>query len=243
MTDKDWCRATERELEMILGVLSPRKQRLFAVAVCRELVSRIKVSKLNKAIEAIESYAETKISRVALNRKVASLRASLDDLMQDHNDQQNDLESVEFLVMRTVLAATTENAVRATFRSAERAIDLLPGTPTDEVRRPFLPAIRDFFGFIKEPFSINSLLNVRRSLDAGKGNPIVQKKLAPGQATTTATAIAQQIYDSRDFSAMPILADALQDAGCEDATILDHCRGPGPHWRGCWAVDLVLGKR
>jgi hypothetical protein len=39
-----------------------------------------------------------------------------------------------------------------------------------------------------------------------------------------------------------ILADALQDAGCDNDRILDHCRGPGPHVRGCWVVDLVLGK-
>jgi hypothetical protein len=50
------------------------------------------------------------------------------------------------------------------------------------------------------------------------------------------------MYDSRDFSAMPILADALQDAGCTDEAILTHCRGPGPHVRGCWCVDLVLNK-
>jgi hypothetical protein len=50
------------------------------------------------------------------------------------------------------------------------------------------------------------------------------------------------MYDSRDFSSMPILANALQDAGCDKAEILDHRRGPGPHVRGCWVVDLVLGK-
>ncbi len=60
--------------------------------------------------------------------------------------------------------------------------------------------------------------------------------------TTIATAIASQMYDSREFGAMPVLADALQDAGCENADVLDHCRGPGPHVRGCWVVDLVLGK-
>ncbi len=60
--------------------------------------------------------------------------------------------------------------------------------------------------------------------------------------TSTITALAQQMYDSRDFTPMPILADALQDAGCENADILTHCRGPGPHVRGCWVVDLVLGK-
>jgi hypothetical protein len=60
--------------------------------------------------------------------------------------------------------------------------------------------------------------------------------------TSTAVALAQQMYDSRDYSPMPILADALQDAGCDSSDILDHCRGPGPHVRGCWVVDLVLGK-
>ncbi|WP_232069797.1 hypothetical protein [Gemmata massiliana] len=54
--------------------------------------------------------------------------------------------------------------------------------------------------------------------------------------------LAQQVYESRDFSAMPILADALQDAGCDNIDILDHCRGSGPHVRGCWVVDLILGK-
>ena len=51
------------------------------------------------------------------------------------------------------------------------------------------------------------------------------------------------MYESREFSAMPILADALQDAGCEDDAILTHCRDPKQiHVRGCWVVDLVLGK-
>jgi hypothetical protein len=61
--------------------------------------------------------------------------------------------------------------------------------------------------------------------------------------TSTAVVIAQSMYDSRDFSAMPILADALQDAGCDHDDILNHCRDAnGTHVRGCWVVDLVLGK-
>ena len=60
--------------------------------------------------------------------------------------------------------------------------------------------------------------------------------------TDTALLLARQMYESRDFSLMPILADALQDAGCDNADILNHCRGPGPHVRGCWVVDLVLNK-
>jgi hypothetical protein len=56
------------------------------------------------------------------------------------------------------------------------------------------------------------------------------------------TALAHRMYESRDFSAMPILADALQDAGCDNDDILTHCRGGGEHVRGCSVVDLILGK-
>ena len=73
-------------------------------------------------------------------------------------------------------------------------------------------------------------------------NPYRPVAFAPSWRTDTAVALASAMYESRDFSAMPILADALQDAGCDNTAILDHCRGPGPHVRGCWAVDLVLGK-
>jgi hypothetical protein len=53
---------------------------------------------------------------------------------------------------------------------------------------------------------------------------------------------AQAIYDNRAFERMPMLADILEQAGCQDAAILAHCRRPGPHVRGCWVIDLLLGK-
>jgi hypothetical protein len=58
----------------------------------------------------------------------------------------------------------------------------------------------------------------------------------------TVPRIAQAIYDERAFERMPILADALEDAGCDNADILNHCRQPSVHVRGCWVVDLLLGK-
>jgi hypothetical protein len=57
----------------------------------------------------------------------------------------------------------------------------------------------------------------------------------------TAVKLARTAYDDRRWDVLPILADALHEAGCTDDAILDHCRGPGPHVRGCWVVDLVLG--
>ncbi|QEG31376.1 hypothetical protein GobsT_61970 [Gemmata obscuriglobus] len=74
------------------------------------------------------------------------------------------------------------------------------------------------------------------------GNPFRPVTFSPAWRTGTTIALAAQMYESRDFGAMPILADALQDAGCDSDDILSHCRGEGPHARGCWVVDLVLGK-
>ena len=74
------------------------------------------------------------------------------------------------------------------------------------------------------------------------GNPFRPVKCNRKWRTDTVVALAQGIYDDRAFDRMPILADALQDAGCDSDDILDHCRDTGPHARGCWVVDLVLGK-
>jgi hypothetical protein len=73
-------------------------------------------------------------------------------------------------------------------------------------------------------------------------NPFHPVALNPSWLNATVVSLAKQMYDSRDFSAMPILADALQESGCDNETILQHCRNPGPHVRGCFVVDLLLGK-
>jgi hypothetical protein len=74
------------------------------------------------------------------------------------------------------------------------------------------------------------------------GNPFHAVTPDPVWLTSTVVELARGIYAERAFDRLPILADALQDAGCEAAEVLDHCRGPGPHARGCWVVDLLLGK-
>ena len=75
------------------------------------------------------------------------------------------------------------------------------------------------------------------------GNDFKPLTFSPAWRTDTATLLARTMYESRDFSAMPILADALQDAGCDNPDILDHCRDTTlTHVRGCWVVDLVLNK-
>ena len=89
---------------------------------------------------------------------------------------------------------------------------------TDDESRALADSIRDIFG-----------------------NPFCPAALDRVWLTTDVIALARGIYAERAFDRMPILADALQDAGCDNAEVLDHCRGPGPHVRGCWVVDLLLG--
>ena len=77
------------------------------------------------------------------------------------------------------------------------------------------------------------------------GNPFRPVTLDPAWLAWndgTVVKLAKTIYDDRRWDIMPILGDALEDAACHDAAILDHCRGPGPHVRGCWVVDLILRK-
>lgn len=75
------------------------------------------------------------------------------------------------------------------------------------------------------------------------GNPFRPVATDRSWLTSTVVELARGVYAERASDGLPILADALQDAGCDDGQILGHCRAPGPHVRGCWVVDLLLGKK
>jgi hypothetical protein len=77
------------------------------------------------------------------------------------------------------------------------------------------------------------------------GNPFRLAALDPAWLAWeggTVVKLAQAVYDDRAFDCLPVLADALEEAGCTNSDILAHLRGPGPHVRGCWVLDLLLGK-
>ena len=81
------------------------------------------------------------------------------------------------------------------------------------------------------------------------GNPFRPVTINPAWLTATVTSLARTAYEERtlpsgelDPARLAVLSDALEEAGCADTDILAHLRGPGPHVRGCWVVDLVLGK-
>jgi hypothetical protein len=82
----------------------------------------------------------------------------------------------------------------------------------------------------------------RRLLREVVGPDLPPRTLPPECRSGDAVGVAQAVYEGREFDRLPVLADALVDAGCDDEAILAHCRSKGPHVRGCWVVDLVLGK-
>jgi hypothetical protein len=96
-------------------------------------------------------------------------------------------------------------------------------TPTATPAAAQVALLRCVFG---DPFRP---VAVRRSWLAWNGRTVIK--------------LAAAIYEERRFADLPILADALEDAGCADAAILAHCRGGGEHVRGCWAVDLLTGRQ
>jgi hypothetical protein len=81
------------------------------------------------------------------------------------------------------------------------------------------------------------------------GNPFRESQVEPAWHNRTVISLAQAAYDERvlpsgevEPSRLAVLADALEEAGCADAGLVGHLREPGPHVRGCWAVDRLLAK-
>jgi hypothetical protein len=88
--------------------------------------------------------------------------------------------------------------------------------------------------------SLASLLN---DLTGHLGQPVTLRYCWLRRNGGIVAAIARSIYADQSFTDLPILADALEEAGCDHADILDHCRTPGEHARGCWVLDLLLDKQ
>lgn len=73
-------------------------------------------------------------------------------------------------------------------------------------------------------------------------SPRTREPSAPAWLTDREVWLARGVYEERRFTALPMLADALEEAGCVNEEVLQHLRSLELHWRGCWALDLILGK-
>ena len=230
MTEAEWfaCDDPETMLRFVKQhrtmrwQIKQRKQRLFSVACCRRIWPLIPIEEGRRCVEVAERFADNQ----ATSEELAAAEARASAIWLE--DAADDARFASYHVCnRTVdgLHVSTD-ALSAVFKHLQTTVDT-PVEPLSGRARGACPSEeREQCRLIRDIF----------------GNPFRRVSFSSEWRTDTAVALARQMYEAREFSAMPILADALQDAGCDNADILDHCRGPGPHVRGCWVVDLVLGK-
>jgi hypothetical protein len=250
LTQADWL-ATDNPfplLRHIRATTSHRKLRLFACACCQPLVGAMNHSGGETKLTAAEQYADGLISEeqflAAFRRTQSSGRGRLQGVIwfafnalgwAGHEGLNWNFDEVtQDLVQGTW--AVGEYAEHHTNRACLHAIHartrLALGEAEDD--RP-----SDAFRVQKDVITAEYADLFREVF----GNPFRPVAFHADWRIDTAVSLATAAYESRDFSTLPILADALQDAGCDADDLLAHCRDPKQvHVRGCWAVDLVLGK-
>jgi hypothetical protein len=222
MTEAKWLAATDPTplLKFLLGKVSDRKLRLFGLDCCRLVLGFLDQRGL-KALDAAERYADGQCDL----EELAGARSAAHEAFCEFDDSQR-CESAAHAVY--YLCHAEGLATRVNELAWETAAVSSYYQQPQHLKR-----------------ATRRLRRLRQSRILGDlfGNPFHPVITDPAWLTSTVLAIAQQMYDSRDFSLMPILADALQDAGCENEDILNHCRSDGPHVKGCWVSDLMFGKK
>ncbi len=224
MTEEEWLRCEDPSsmFTTVKGRKNDRKLRLFAVACCRRIIPLRDDEDSQKALAVAELFADG----LALKPQ----RRNAQHAVVDSHGQS----VVVHTLSKVAFDAAFRSSVSAANRVAQVAVRHL-GEPEDTLAIYKQAAIRRAER-AKELAAQTALL---RDIF---GNPFRPVALDPAWLTSDVLALARGIYDDRAFDRMPILADALQDAGCANEDVLNHCRSDGPHVRGCWVVDLVLGK-
>lgn len=208
---------------------SERKLRLCGCAFLRRVSAHLPHPRSMEAIELAERFADGMDTMQALHTLYADVEAARTGILD------------ETYVFLSILSESAERGAQELGgNTASLGIrGLRPArfaSALDAARVEIASIVRDIIRFrdltAKNPFA---KIEVDTWLTSWNGGTVVR--------------LAQSIYEDRvlpsgHFRAdrLLILADALEEAGCADEAILSHCRGPGPHVRGCWVVDLVLGK-
>lgn len=193
-----------------------RKARLFVVACCRHVWPQFKDDRARHAIEVLELYADGKASPQELQAAEAAAA---------------DVDKGFVMALGIIRNVRTRTKAQIGHQSKRP----LPVWLKAELATS-IPALT-----AGHPRSVGSeerhLANLLRDIF---GNPFSAVTLDRACQTSEVVALAQSIYDDRDFGKLQTLAKALRDSGCVDKAVLNHCRTKGPHVRGCWVVDLVL---
>jgi hypothetical protein len=221
-----------------------RRLRLFACFCCRRLWHLFADPQARQAVEVAERFADGQASLdelVAAGRSAGDAERSAMNRIRELTGGRSwpgplpaSLEAAHHAraaAAAAVAAATTAKLAEAAERAALQCV-IAAGVGRDrwDDGRPVQHAI--------EAMQCDLLRDIF-------GNPFRPVAIDPVWLTWhggVLVSMAQKMYDSREFSDMPILADALEEAGCTDADLLGHCRSAGEHVRSCWVVDLLLGK-
>ncbi|QJW94717.1 hypothetical protein [Frigoriglobus tundricola] len=264
MTESEWLASGESKplLEFLMARTSERKLRLFAVDCCRRVKYLLKGSHLKRSRKAI-GVVERHVEGLATFEEV---RAALDEVLGDCLDASHSIVHAGEANFYAAEYATNAVAYLNGFRIIGTATCTSCALAYDALARDSDPVLAriaaEYAGrgrqageaqFAAEEAEVRALPRYVRALVGEQtnqaqllrdiiGNPFRVAAFSSNWRTGTTVLLARQMHESRDYSAMPVLADALQDCGCDNCDMLDHCRGPGPHVRGCWVVDLVLGK-
>jgi hypothetical protein len=217
MTEAEWLVSIDPTpmLEFLRGKVSDRKLRLFAVACCHRVWHLLPDERSRKAVEVAERYADEK----AIREEVLVALSEAKKVKGFRRQVTGIRHQTPKLAAALSLSLNTEQ--RFLIHVAGNAACLTEEKDKPDAQEQHLQCelLRDIFG-----------------------NPFRPVAVDRSWLTSTVVSLATGIYEERAFDRLPVLADALQDAGCENQTVLDHCRGPGEHVRGCWVIDLLLGK-
>jgi hypothetical protein len=222
LDEAGWLAGTDPEpmLALVRDKAGARKLRLFAAACCRRIWHLVRDERSHQAVEVAErmadglsTEAEVEAARSAANEALTYSRGDV-VTAEDH---------------ATIAAAD------ALFPVAERAAD---SASSSVLSAAACDPDLGWFDDGREKESREQACLLRDIV----GNPFRPQSPPGNRLTPKATALAQAIYDERRFADLPILADALEEAGFSDAELLDHLRGAGPHARGCWVLDLLMAR-
>ena len=225
MTEAEWlaCEKPWLMLGFLRGRAGERKLRLFACACCRRIWPLLADERSRAGVEVAERYADGLANAAQLTRADNLAARAFQAILWEPNRMAGAAKLAASAAWGVTAAPSEVNPIGGdiVLEMANSAALQIGDAAADQDRERSAQShlLRDIFG-----------------------NPFRPVTLDPAWLTPNVVDLARTIYDERAFDRLPILADALLDAGCDSADILDHCRSEGPHARGCWVVDLILGK-
>ena len=239
MTRKQWLKRHDPVAMYQFAQLSPRKDRLFLVGCCQRIRHLLTDPETLRAVEAAQQFADDKLDEATLaiaHAEVVRLLTAI-DRAQRYPRAPSRSDGTRMWAAGAALAAAELPTTVDELTESSSFTDAAKAASYDTQEAPDQPSVGRWEREKHERRQQAALLRCIA------GNPFRPAAFNPAWRTSDVMLLAQGIYDDRAFDRMPILADALQDAGCDNDDILAHSRDANtPHARGCWVVDLVLGK-